>query len=422
MVQLNKRLGIVSLLVILAITGCSFNKTAPTQPTVVTDKTIPNTPQPSNSTTDLPLSVGLSWQCGSAVSFDVYLDTQNPPQRLINLNNVTKSYIVSNLSYGTTYYWQVFANYADGTKKAGPVWSFTTTQSVNPSVSGYVMYLDSLSTKLPNTVNAMFQVVDMTNRGVTYLDSTYFDVYEDGAPLSVSEAKLSIKKRTQVPYKIRTVLMLDNSTSLNAEINQIRIAASNFVKNILPNQEVAVYQFSEKIEMLHDFTDNKDTLLAALNRYQLGVSSTDFYGAAIKGASLWADTYTSDKIVQGSMIIISDGHDTQSSHTLAEALNAVANRYVFTLGLGAEIQHDILMAIGTAGYFLISDVSQLDAQFVNIQSAILNYANSFYQLSYNSPKRGNENHQLMVRIKNNPYSGEGSFIQGFYNSNGFYSP
>ena len=422
MVQLNKRLGIVSLLMILAITGCSFNKTAPTQPTAVTDKTIPNTPQPSNSTTDLPLSVGLSWQCDNAVSFDVYLDTQNPPQRLINLNNVTKSYIVSNLSYGTTYYWQVFANYADGTKKAGPVWSFTTTQYLNPSLSGYVMYLDTLTTKLPNTVSAMFQVVDMTNRGVTNLDLTYFDVYEDGAPLSVSEAKLSIKKRTQVPYKIRTVLMLDNSTSLNAEINQIRIAASNFVKNILPNQEVAVYQFSEKIEMLHDFTDNKDTLLAALNKYQLGVSSTDFYGAAIKGASLWADTYTSNKIVQGSMIIISDGHDTQSSHTLAEALNAVSNRYVYTLGLGAEIQPDILMAIGTAGYFLISDVSQLDAQFVNIQSAILNYANSFYQLSYNSPKRGNENHQLMVRIKNNPYSGEGSFILGLYNSNGFYSP
>ena len=422
MVQLNKRLGIVSLLMILAITGCSFNKTAPTQPTVVTDKTIPNTPQPSNSTNDLPLAVGLSWQCDSAVSFDVYLDTQNPPQRLINLNNVTKSYIVSNLSYGTTYYWQVFANYADGTKKAGPVWSFTTTQSVNPSVSGYVMYLDSLSTKLPNTVNAMFQVVDMTNRGVTNLDSTYFDVYEDGAPLSVSEAKLSIKKRTQVPYKIRTVLMLDNSTSLNAEINQIRIAASNFVKNILPNQEVAVYQFSEKIEMLHDFTDNKDTLLAALNRYQLGVSSTDFYGAAIKGTSLWADTYSSSKIIQGSMVIISDGHDTQSSHTLAEALNAVANRYVYTVGLGAEIQPDILMAIGTAGYFLISDVSQLDAQFVNIQTAILNYANSFYQLSYNSPKRGNENHQLVIRIKNNPYAGAGSYIQGSYNSAGFYSP
>ncbi len=420
MVHISKWFGIISVC-ILIITSCSFDKPNPSQPTVA-DKTIPYSPQPNNNSADLPLSVGLSWQSDNAVSFDVYLDIQNPPQRLITLNNVTKSYVITNLAYSTTYYWQVIANYSDGSRKAGPVWSFTTMQNLNPGAGGYAMYLSSVTAQLPNTVNMVFQVVDMTNRGVTNLDSTYFDVYEDGTALSASESKLSIKKRIQVPFKIRTVLMLDNSTSLSDNIDRIRNAASAFVKNILPYQEVAVYQFSEQPVMIHDFTDNKDTLLAALNKYQPGVSSTDFYGAVIKGSSLWADRYTPDNIVQGSMIIFTDGNDTQGSHTLADALNAVANKYVYTVGLGSEIRPDILRAIGTAGYYLISDVSRLDAQFVNIQTAILNYANSFYVLSYKSPKRGNEDHQLVVRIKNNPYSGAGSFIQAVYNSTGFYSP
>ncbi len=421
MVRFTKQLSIVSVCLIFFITSCSFDKPNPYQPNV-TDNTIPNNPQPNNTSTDLPLVVSLSWQADNAVSFDLYLDSQNPPKRLITLNNIPKSFIVSNLSYGTTYYWQVIANFSDGTKKSGPVWTFSTTQNLNPSLSGYVLNLQAITTQLPNTVNAAFQVVDMTNHGVTNLDSTYFDIYEDGTTLSNSEAKLTINKRTQVPYKIRTVLMLDNSTSLVNNIDQIRNAASTFVKNILPNQEVTVYQFSERPIMLHDFTDNKDTLLAALNKYQLGVSSTNLYGAIIKGTSLWADKYSSTDILQGSMIIFTDGSDTQGSSTLADALNAAANKYVYSIGLGQDSQPDILRAIGTAGYYSISDISQVTAQFLNIQKAIFDYANSFYLLGYKSPKRGNENHQLIIRIKNNPYSGEGSFIQGTYNSSGFYSP
>lgn len=421
MVRITKQLGVISISILFLITSCSFDKPNPSQPNVI-DKSVPNTPQPNDNSSDQLLSIALSWQIDNAVSYDVYLDTQNPPKRPITLNNVTKSYIVSNLAYGTTYYWQVIANFSDGTQKTGPIWTFTTMQNLNPSVSGYAMYLQSITTQLPNTVNAAFQVVDMTNHGVTNLDSTYFDVYEDGTALSASEAKLSIKKRTQVPFKIRTVLMLDNSTSLANNIDQIRNAASTFVKNILPNQEVAIYQFSESHVMIHNFTGNKDTLLAALNKYQLGVSSTNLYGAVIKGASLWADRYTPNNILQGSMIVFTDGSDTQGSSTLADALNAVANKYVYTIGLGLDIQPDILRAIGTTGYYSVTDVSQLDAQFVNIQKSILDYANSFYLLSYKSPKRGNADHQLIVRIKNNPYSGERSFIQGTYNSSGFYSP
>jgi len=121
------------------------------------------------------------------------------------------------------------------------------------------------------------------------------------------------------------------------------------------------------------------------------------------------------------MIVFTDGRDTQGSNTLAEALNAIHNKVVFTIGLGSEIQPEVLQAIGTAGYYSISNIDELKAQFDNIQKSIISYANSFYLLTYKSPKRGNNIHSLTIRIKNNPYTGDYSEVRGTFNSNNFYS-
>jgi hypothetical protein len=410
----------LTLTILIAISfGCSFDKDNP-YTSVVTDTSAPNTPQPADKSVNQLLVVTLKWECNEAVSYNIYFDTQSSPAKLIALNNTQKYQVVSNLEYGKTYYWKIVANFLDGSNKTGPVWSFTTGTNANPSGSGYVMYMHSISTTLPSNVNAMYQVVDMSNHGVTNLNSSDFEVYEDGAALS-SESQVSIKKHDQLPFKIRTVLMLDNSTSLTNNIDQIRNAAETFIGNILPSQEVAIYQFSDSPILIRDFTNNKDTLIASLKKYQLGYSTTDLYGSVVKGASLWFDNFSPDSVLQGSMIIFTDGNDTQGSSTLSAAINAVSYKKVYTIGLGSEIQPEVLQAIGTAGYYQLSGVTQLPAQFQAIQTSILEYVNSFYMLSYKSPKRGSEDHQVIIRIKNNPYTGSGSFISGYYNSAGFYS-
>jgi hypothetical protein len=406
--------------ILIAISfGCSFDKANPYEP-VVTDASAPNTPQPSDKSINQLLVVTLKWECNDAVSYNIYFDTQSSPTKLIALNSTQKFQVISNLEYGQTYYWKVIANFLDGSNKAGPVWSFSTGANANPGGTGYVMYMHNISTTLPSNVNALYQVVDMSNHGATNLKSSDFDVYEDGALLS-SESQVTIKKHDQLPFRIRTVLMLDNSTSLTNNIDQIRNAATTFIGNILPTQEVAIYQFSDNPILIQDFTNNKDTLISALRKYQLGFATTNLYGSVVKGASLWFDNFSPDSVLQGSMIIFTDGNDTQGSNTLTDALNAVSNKMVYTIGLGNEIQPEVLQAIGTSGYYQLNGVSQLAIQFQTIQTSILEYVNSFYMLSYFSPKRGNEDHQVIIRIKNNPYTGSGSYISGIYNSAGFYS-
>jgi hypothetical protein len=101
--------------------------------------------------------------------------------------------------------------------------------------------------------------------------------------------------------------------------------------------------------------------------------------------------------------VFTDGSDTQGRHTLQEALDALGSRNrVYTVGLGSEIEPDVLKQLGTAGFFSIDDAGQLEKRFREIQSDIVATANSFYWLSYSSPKRGYSQHQLLVTIRNSP--------------------
>ncbi len=411
------------LILIYFLSQCTFDNNPPTQSESETpiSKTLPSNPKPEDKSINQPLVINLQWSYSGTQKFDVYLDKKNPPQVLIANDITSKSLVVTNLEYNTTYYWKVIAKNNDGTKIEGPVWSFTTLTQTYPTLNGFAMNLYKIQTELPCYVHVMFQVVDLNGKGVDYLTQNDFEILEDGEPISQYESQIEIKKREAVPYKLKTVIMLDNSTSLQNNIEEIRSAAKSFIEKIVPQQEISIYQFSDKPEMLCDFTNNFDSLNNAVNSYKLGYSTTNLYGAVIKGSSLWKDSFSIDEIVQGMMILFTDGKDTQGSNTLAEALNAIHNKIVFTIGLGNEIQHDILRAIGTAGYYSISNVNELKAQFDNIQKTIVSYANSFYLLTYKSPKRGNNVHSLTIRIKNNPYTGDYSEIRGTFNSNNFYS-
>jgi hypothetical protein len=82
-------------------------------------------PDPADGATAVALDVVLSWTPGgTAVSHDVYFGTSDSPE-LVG-NQVETSYAPNGLEPGTTYYWQVDAIEADGTRHIGDVWSFTT--------------------------------------------------------------------------------------------------------------------------------------------------------------------------------------------------------------------------------------------------------------------------------------------------------
>jgi len=287
--------------------------------------------------------------------------------------------------------------------------------------SGYILSKHLIQTQTPCFVNIMFQVSDMENDGIDYLTTEDFEVFEDNQAVSPTESAMTIKKKDAISYKLKTVILLDNSTSVGNNIAEIKTAAIKLVENIVDKQEIAIYVFSENAILLQDFTSNINNLKNAINSISLGFATTNLYGAIIQGASRWNDYYSIEGIEQGFMIAMTDGSDTQGSSSLNQALSAISNKKVYTIGLGDEIDANALKSLGTAGNFNISDVSELTSKFTDIQDEMSAYANSFYWLYYMSPKRGDNNHEIKLTVKENSNIKSNSYIIGEFSSNGFYS-
>ena len=285
-----------------------------------------------------------------------------------------------------------------------------------------------IETEWPSFVNILFQVTDEDDQGVPFLTADHFEVRENDQVISPSESAMYIRKREagSYSYGLKTVLMLDTSVSIRAHLAQIKEAALTLVRNRIPEQEIAVYEFSEEPVLLQDFTTDVDSLVAAIEGVRLGFATTNLYGSIIEGSGRWRDVYTTTEVRQGFMILLTDGSDTQGSSTLSRALSARGDKQVYTIGLGNEIEPDVLRRLGNAGFFHIADVGDLAGQladeladqFAAIQTELDLLANSFYWLSYLSPKRGDKRHTLELSLKGNRRN---STVRGNFNSEDFVS-
>jgi uncharacterized protein (TIGR02145 family) len=291
----------------------------------------------------------------------------------------------------------------------------------NPEESGLVLTKYLIETELPCFVNIMFQVSDLNGKGVDNLSTSDFEVQEDSQPVSPTESAMIINKKESLDYEMKTVLMIDNSLSVGNNIDEIKNAAIALVNNIVDKQEIAIYVFSETPVLLKNFTSNVNALTTAINSITLGYATTNLYGSISEGVSRWEDYYSTSDIKQGFMILITDGSDTQGTSTLNQALNDIGNKKVYTVGIGSEQDQVALEQLGSAGYFSLSDYSELTNNFTEIQNEIIAYSNSFYWLYYMSPKRENNSHLLKLSVKGNSNTSSNAYIIGEFNSSGFYS-
>ncbi|HPN39392.1 MAG TPA: VWA domain-containing protein [Melioribacteraceae bacterium] len=401
------------------LVACSLSGESDDKPNTPDLKGKAYSPTPAHNSIDQANALILSWKSDNYVSFDIYLGKNNPPTQLYVQNITTTNVTVVGLDYETRYYWKVVTKLSDGTTKESDIWSFVTKYNTNST--GYMLIKHQLKTELPCFVNIMFQVLDLSGNGVDNLNTNNFKLYENDLPISQNESSMIIRKKEENPYKLKTVLMLDNSQSLQNNLGELKNAALNLVSSKMPQQEFAIYKFSENPVLIQDFTDDLGKLVSAINSIELGYPTTNLYGAVITGSSRWTDQFTSSSIIQGALIVFTDGSDTQGSYTLNQALSATGGKRVYTVGLGTDIDPVVLQKIGNSGFYSSATVSELTYKFLEIQLNLQKYANSFYTLEYMSPKRGNFVHTLRLLLNNNQYTGSNSYIFGTFNSNGFYS-
>ena len=118
--------------------GLTFGFTPP----AVFPPSVPSDPSPANLASPVLITTDLGWTFGDGTdTYDLLLDVVNPPGSMVisgaTATNPGAYNPPADLSYSTTYYWQVIEHGVGG-DTYGPVWSFTTSTNLpyaatNPS-------------------------------------------------------------------------------------------------------------------------------------------------------------------------------------------------------------------------------------------------------------------------------------------------
>ena len=143
-------------------------------------------------------------------------------------------------------------------------------------------------------------VLDPQGRIVSHLRQEDFGLLNESEPRSIENFVLD---RTP----IQAVLLLDVSSSIREEIEEIRSAAVDFARSLQGEDRVAVTAFADEIVLLQDWTNDLRRLGKSLKRLQRGYR-TALYDALLTTAREHVRSRSGKRVI----ILFTDGLDNES--------------------------------------------------------------------------------------------------------------
>ena len=195
-----------------------------------------------------------------------------------------------------------------------------------------------LSTDL---VTVLTSVYDSSGNHVNNLTRDDFQIFEDNKPQDVQ----GLYREDQLPLKL--VFLFDTSLSIKHRFDFEQRAAAQFFRQVMrPGDQAAIISVSTDPRIEIQYTSDVDKLVYTLSRLQPG-GSTSLYSAMIVAAK-----YLRPAEGRHVMVVLSDGDDTSSAATLAQAL--------------AEVQKSDAMvyAVHSTGVAPSVNVQDLGGEFV----------------------------------------------------------
>lgn len=170
-------------------------------------------------------------------------------------------------------------------------------------------------------VNISVRVIDRNNRPIGNLQKSDFKVFEDGV-----EQQIEFFSKGEVPTKY--TLLVDNSGSLRQLIDQVIEASKIMIAANRPGDETSVIRFisSDKIEILEEFTQNKNDLNDALENMYIEGGQTAIIDALYLAVEKLNQSQPKGKDAERTrqaIVLITDGEDRASYYNenqLAELL------------------------------------------------------------------------------------------------------
>src|SRR6202795_2692808 len=269
-------------------------------------------------------------------------------------------------------------------------------------------------------VNVFVTVTDARGAPVATLEKKNFQLKENG-----KDQKIAVFSReSELPLSI--ALSIDTSLSTRKDLPLELISARKFSHTILrPQDGLAVYKFSEEVDLMVPFTSDLKKIDAGIDRIRNG-SATALYDAIFLGSQA-----LSRRQGRKVMVVITDGGDTVSQVNYKEALRAAQESEaiiysIIIVPIEASAGRDtggeharIHVSADTGGqYYYATSLPQLDDAFQKISDEL----RTQYLLAYYPSQRysDSEFRQLRVDLANAPAGGpyQSHYRAGYYTRKG----
>lgn len=186
-------------------------------------------------------------------------------------------------------------------------------------------------------------VTDGAEHPVGGLSKEHFRLLENRIP-----QEIAVFRQEDIPLSLG--LVIDNSRSIEARKQRLDAAAVAFVRRSNPEDESFIIHFDDEARVSSEFTSSVsglETILASVKPF----GQTAIYDAVI----LAVDKMEAAKYQKKALLLVTDGVDNVSKHTLEEAIESIRKSKVafYSVGLlslsGGDKAETSLIRLAEAG-------------------------------------------------------------------------
>jgi Ca-activated chloride channel homolog len=219
-------------------------------------------------------------------------------------------------------------------------------------------------------VHILASVIDAENRPVPGLVADAFTLSENGVPQKIE----SFEAETNRPLDL--ALMVDSSMSAQKDLKFEDEAAAHFIRQVVrPGDTLSVFEFSETVTQLSEYSDKIPTLEAAARRISPG-TGTSIYDALVLSSQTLKRRPAGRR---RAIVLVTDAGETTSVSKFEDARRAAiaSEALIYSVvirpvknesGRNTAGEHALITITDSTGgaLFILDELSQLDAMFDRI--------------------------------------------------------
>lgn len=254
-------------------------------------------------------------------------------------------------------------------------------------------------------INLTVTVTDAQGRLVPGLGRETFAVYEDGV-----KQELALFNKDRLPLSV--VLLMDASASMEDKVTPARAAAKRFVSTLVTEDRARIVAFNNKIDVLQDFTNDKEALNNGIDRLQPAGSTALHNAFYISIKELQKEKQSGPGARRQAIILLSDGENTSSIVTDEQVIDLArkAEISIYSIRLTSDFEGDKGRAAFSQATHLLSVLARetggqafFPAQIQELESVYDRIAEEMrtqYSLGYvpTNARRDGRYRRIVVRV------------------------